>query len=239
MKKVLGQLTYANVMATAAIFIALGGVSYAAFKLPKNSVGTKQIKDNAISGAKIKAGAITGSKIAAGSIGSSSIDLKTLGTVPSASEANHATSAGTATSATTAGTANTAVNSNQLGGIPPQGFMSSTRFAFGSASTDPATPVPLFTLGGIEVTTAAAAGSAFKVRVRNVTGDHWEFGDPAENTVVVVNPNASGTFTIPKTRTTLIAGIDIDNTSKAISIQCGSDNGPNLLYCFGQASPKA
>jgi hypothetical protein len=24
---------------------------------------------------------------------------------------------------------------------------------------------------------------------------------------------------------------------KAISIQCESDNGPNLLYCFGQASP--
>jgi hypothetical protein len=34
----------------------------------------------------------------------------------------------------------------QLGGIPPQGFMSSSRFAFGSASTDAATPVPLFSL---------------------------------------------------------------------------------------------
>ena len=32
------RLTYANVMATVALFIALGGVSYAAVKLPKNSV---------------------------------------------------------------------------------------------------------------------------------------------------------------------------------------------------------
>jgi hypothetical protein len=213
--------------------------------VPKNSVGTKQIKDNAISGPKIKAGAITGSKIAAGSIGSSNIDLKTLGTVPSASEANHATSAdtaksaGTATSATTAGTANTAVNSNQLGGIPPQGFMSSTRFAFGSASTDSASPVPLFTLGGIEVTTVASAGTSFQVRVKNLTADNWEFGSPSGNSVLVVNANSFGTFNVPAARTALIVGIDTDNTSKAISIQCGSDNGPNLLYCFGQASPNA
>ena len=32
-------LTYANVMATIAMFLALGGGAYAALKLPKNSVG--------------------------------------------------------------------------------------------------------------------------------------------------------------------------------------------------------
>ena len=31
-------LTYSNVVATLALFIALGGVTYAAIKLPKNSV---------------------------------------------------------------------------------------------------------------------------------------------------------------------------------------------------------
>jgi hypothetical protein len=31
------KLTYANVMATIAVFIALGGASYASLKLPKNS----------------------------------------------------------------------------------------------------------------------------------------------------------------------------------------------------------
>jgi hypothetical protein len=37
-----------------ALFVALGGTSYAAINLPRNSVGSKQIKRNAVSGAKVK-----------------------------------------------------------------------------------------------------------------------------------------------------------------------------------------
>jgi hypothetical protein len=37
------RLTYANVLATVALFIALGGASYAAVALPTNSVGTRQL----------------------------------------------------------------------------------------------------------------------------------------------------------------------------------------------------
>ena len=37
------RLTYANVVATCALFVALGGASYAALALPANSVGTKQL----------------------------------------------------------------------------------------------------------------------------------------------------------------------------------------------------
>ena len=80
MTKLRARLTYANVMATIAVFIALGGASYAAVKLPKNSVGAKQIKKNAVTTAKIKNGAVTGPKL----------NLSTLGTVP---EASHAQSA--------------------------------------------------------------------------------------------------------------------------------------------------
>jgi hypothetical protein len=47
------RLTYANVMATLAVFIALGGVGYAAIKLPKNSVGTRQLKNRAVTTKKI------------------------------------------------------------------------------------------------------------------------------------------------------------------------------------------
>jgi hypothetical protein len=53
MKSFLGRLTYANVMATVAVFIALGGVGYAATKLPKNSVGAWQLKKGAVTPAKI------------------------------------------------------------------------------------------------------------------------------------------------------------------------------------------
>src|SRR5579859_4539792 len=43
----------ALVVALVALFVALGGTSYAAFSLPKNSVGTAQIKSQAVTKAKI------------------------------------------------------------------------------------------------------------------------------------------------------------------------------------------
>ena len=48
------RLSYANVTATLALFIALGGVSYAAVKLPANSVGSKQLRANAVTSSKVK-----------------------------------------------------------------------------------------------------------------------------------------------------------------------------------------
>ena len=90
MRRTKGTLSYANVMSTLCLFLLLGGAAYAAVKLPKNSVGTKQIKNSAVTGAKIKKHTITGTNI----------NLAKLGTVPTA------TSATTATTATTAGTAN-------------------------------------------------------------------------------------------------------------------------------------
>jgi hypothetical protein len=53
MKQMLSKLTYANVMATIAVFVALGGVGYAATRLPRNSVGTKQIRKAAVTPAKL------------------------------------------------------------------------------------------------------------------------------------------------------------------------------------------
>lgn len=82
------RLSYANVVATIALFIALGGASYAALNLPKNSVGTKQLKKNSVVGAKIKKNAVTGAKVKDQSLTGADIDLGKLGTVPSAQQAN-------------------------------------------------------------------------------------------------------------------------------------------------------
>ena len=46
--------SYAEIMSTIGVFIALGGVSYAAIKIPNNSVGTKQLKKNAVTSKKVK-----------------------------------------------------------------------------------------------------------------------------------------------------------------------------------------
>jgi hypothetical protein len=53
MSRLFSKLTYANVMATIAVFVALGGVGYAATSLPRNSVGTKQIRKAAVTPAKL------------------------------------------------------------------------------------------------------------------------------------------------------------------------------------------
>jgi hypothetical protein len=62
------RLTFANVMSVIAVFIALGGASYAAFKLPKNSVGTKQIKPNAINSSKVADGSLKAGDFASGQL---------------------------------------------------------------------------------------------------------------------------------------------------------------------------
>jgi hypothetical protein len=56
--RLLDRLSYANVVATLALFIALGGTSYAAIKLPKNSVGSTQIKTGAVHTGEIFNGTI-------------------------------------------------------------------------------------------------------------------------------------------------------------------------------------
>jgi hypothetical protein len=62
------HLSYANVIASLALFIALGGASYAAVTLPTNSVGTKQLKKSAVAGSKIKKNAISSAKVKDGSL---------------------------------------------------------------------------------------------------------------------------------------------------------------------------
>jgi hypothetical protein len=62
------RLTYANVVATLALFLALAGVGYAATKLPKDSVGTAQLKKSAVTSAKVKDGSLRSADFAAGQI---------------------------------------------------------------------------------------------------------------------------------------------------------------------------
>ena len=57
-RRVRSQLTYANVMATVAVFVALGGSAYAAASLPRNSVGPRQLKKNAVRASKVKNGSL-------------------------------------------------------------------------------------------------------------------------------------------------------------------------------------
>jgi hypothetical protein len=113
-----------------ALFVALGGTSYAVTQLPKNSVGTAQLKKNAVTGAKVKDGSLSGTDI----------DVATLGTVPAATSANRAGTAqtadraGTAGSADSARTAGTATRADTAGRADSAGTADSASTA-GSATT--------------------------------------------------------------------------------------------------------
>ncbi len=72
------KLNYANVIATMALFVALGGVAVAA-GLPRNSVGPNQLKRGAVTPAKIRKQAVTSGKIATGAVTPGKIGANAVG----------------------------------------------------------------------------------------------------------------------------------------------------------------
>ena len=96
MNQIRKRLTYANVMSSLAVFLILGGATaFAVTKVPKKSVGTKQLKANAVTTAKVKKGAITTQKLKDNSVTGAKVNEATLGEVPSAASAKNAASAST------------------------------------------------------------------------------------------------------------------------------------------------
>ena len=82
-----------------ALFVALGGTSYAAVRFPPNSIGTKQLKRNAVTQPKIKANAVNGAKIADDSVRGDDVLESSLGKVPAAFHADSVPTAANATQA--------------------------------------------------------------------------------------------------------------------------------------------
>lgn len=66
--KLQSGLTYANVMATVAVFLALGGSSYAVVALKANSVRSTHIKNGQVKRPDVARNAITSAKVADGSL---------------------------------------------------------------------------------------------------------------------------------------------------------------------------
>jgi hypothetical protein len=99
------HLSYANVMASVAVFLALGGVGYAASSINGNDIAKRTVGAN-----KLKNATLTSKQIKQNSLNGSVIEESSLGTVPSAQTAASATTAGSATTATSATTAASAAN---------------------------------------------------------------------------------------------------------------------------------
>jgi hypothetical protein len=59
----LGTHLKSNAIAYAALFVALGGTSYAATNLPAGSVGTKQLRNGSVTASKLARGAVSPPKL--------------------------------------------------------------------------------------------------------------------------------------------------------------------------------
>src|SRR3954452_13724676 len=139
------------VISVMALIIALGGTGYAAVVLPANSVGSKQLKKNAVSGKKIKKNAVTGTKVKNNSLKGADILESSLGKVPSAANADHATAADNATNAATATNAGHATNADNAASVSGVQKVTKRGFANDGAALATAqaqaTKVPLASVG--------------------------------------------------------------------------------------------
>jgi hypothetical protein len=229
-------------------------------QIKNKAITTAKIKNGAVTGAKINLSTLGTVPSAATATSAGTADSANTAdsarTAAHADTASSATSSGhadTANSATSAGhaesadTANTAADADALGGSPPQSFMRSDRLDFGTASTDPSTPQTVLSIGGIEVTTVGSGPSEFHVRIVNQNLDQWEFSSTAEigigsigqGQATVLGPPTAGPSGAVSARSMVIDGLDREEPSKAIVIECGSDFAPDLLDCFAQLSPAA
>jgi hypothetical protein len=115
--KLRGRITSAHVIALAALFVALGGTTYAAATIgtsdiENKAVTKKKIHKKAVTKQKIKNKAVNGKKVKDDSLTGDDIQESTLGEVPSADEANSADTAANATHANTATNADSATNAD-------------------------------------------------------------------------------------------------------------------------------
>jgi hypothetical protein len=62
------HLSFANVTSLMALTVALGGTSYAAITLPRNSVGSAQIKTSAVKNSDLGANSVTSAKVKNGAL---------------------------------------------------------------------------------------------------------------------------------------------------------------------------
>ena len=204
------RLTYANVMATVAVFVALGSGAYAATKLPKNSVGPKQLKKNAVTGVKVKDNSLTGKDV----------DESTLGQVPSA------------------GRAASAGNADALGGSPPGAFLQSSRLVDGHASNAVKSPQVVLTIpGAFRVSTFGDGENHLSPVYENLSSHPWRFIRP-ESSYLFVEPGDSGSQEIPDpTSSVLVFAQDTVDPGKYTFLQCALNRVELILTCQASVSP--
>jgi hypothetical protein len=168
------------------LFVALGGVGYAAATINGKDIKNKTIagaklKNKTVTGGKIKDKTITGGKIKSKTLTSTQIDVAKLGKVPSATNADRASSAGSADSASTAG--------NVAG-------LTLRKFNFNAPANT--SQQPILDVGGLVIQASCSGGGVVggvvQSTVDNAIEMHQGFAVGGSGATVPVNDNGHSSF---------------------------------------------
>jgi hypothetical protein len=208
------HLSFANVTAAIALFVALGGTGYAAIRVPRASVGNAQLQPNAVSASKIRADAVRASEIRRGAVGSSEIRTDAVGSseirrdgVASSEIRRGAVATAELRNGGVAAEdiASGAVGSTQLkaGGVDPVDLSTATKASFQAATLRAA----------IDESGALAAGNA-KSATRTDTGEF----------TVTFDRDVSGCF---YSATPVAVKTDTPDLRAVVTVASGGTNAPN------------
>src|SRR3954447_6354812 len=236
----LDRLSYANVVATLALFVAMGGTGYAA-----SQITTKDVKNRSLKGGDLRKDTVTGTEVNESKLKQvpRARAAETAGTADISKSAGTATLAG---SATTAAVADTAKDSQALAGQGVGAFEKSTRVQFGRAPVDPADAAGEQVLInwpelGVQLTTAnnqgACAANELRVGIRNTKAAGgsgatiYEEDFPGALATV-----AAGNVVRPCTQasTNELQGMITDPSGRTLFIDCRNVSGE--LRCLGVRS---
>jgi hypothetical protein len=197
-----------------ALFVALGGASYAATQLPANSVGTAQIQNGSVGNWKLKSNAVGARKIINGSVGakqvsSSQVQLR----VSSACSTGAISAVGLSGSVTCTPTVGNEYGSNTaattVGSSATQ--VATQSLAAGSSYLVMANPHAVITAGAlgqhveVDCTLSVPAGSGTPPPANPTTTtktfavDVGSIANPAAGTIPLLLPVASSTSVQPAT----------------------------------------
>jgi hypothetical protein len=141
------------VVACIALAVALGGTSYAAIKLPRNSVGHAQMRNNAVGVKELQRNAVVATKLGDRSVGPRKLqnNAVTTRTVKKDQLTGEKIVESTLEKVPSASSADTAANANTVGGYLPR------RFSTSVAPNGPAATV--LSLNGLVITLSCPSGS--------------------------------------------------------------------------------
>ena len=234
------RLSYANVVATLALFVALGGSSYAAL-----SITSKDVKNRSLKGGDLRKNTVTGTEVNESKLRQvpRARQAETAGTADISKSAGTATLAG---SATTAALADTAKDAQTLAGQGVGSFEKSTRVQFGRAPADPADAASEQVLVswpelGVQLTNAnnqaTCGANTLRIGVRNTKGAGGTgatvYEDDFQGPEAIV---AAGATVRPcsNDNTNEFQGMITDPSGRTLFIDCR--NVPGEIRCLGVRS---